>query len=280
MPELPEVETVTRGLRRQLVGRVFVRVACRAKKLREPLAAPTLSRGLRGRQIVAVNRRAKFIQIVLDDGKILIVHLGMTGSLRMAPTDEKPRRHDHALFFFVGADKNPAPEKLVYHDPRKFGLIKLFAGAEDFEQRQKLGVEPLTREFSGAKLAALCQKSSAPIKLEIMKQERVVGVGNIYASEALHRAGVAPTRAAKTLTAAEFSQLAKAIKQVLTAAIKAGGTTISDFRQLNGNEGNFTRQLRVYDRAAEKCLRAHCAGAIEKITQGGRSTYFCPQCQK
>jgi formamidopyrimidine-DNA glycosylase len=295
MPELPEVETVVRGLQRTVLAREIGRVECRVAKLREPLAAPQLARALRGRRLISVVRRAKFILGELDNGKILVIHLGMTGSLRLAPVAEAVGKHDQVLFYFAppgaakksGAGKSGAArgtkahaEKLVYRDPRRFGLIKIFASRNDFERRQKLGPEPLEKEFHPAYLAQKSARARTPIKVEIMKQEVVVGVGNIYASEALHRARIAPTREARSLQRDEFSRLVRAIKKILAASIALGGTTISDYRQLSGDEGNFSQQLRVYGRAAQQCLRAHCGGEIRKITQGGRTTYFCPQCQK
>ncbi|GHS91668.1 formamidopyrimidine-DNA glycosylase [Planctomycetales bacterium] len=270
MPELPEVETIARALRRAVVGRTLTRFYGYTEKLRQPLDAATINRSVKNRSIVAVARRAKFIVLTLDHGGAVVIHLGMTGSLRI---DKNPRRaHDHAVFALDHG------EKLVYNDPRKFGLIKFCpTDAELKIMLGKLAVEPLAAAFTPAYLAAKNARAATPIKTQIMKQEIVVGVGNIYASEALHRAGVAPERPAKSLTAAETAALVAAIKDVLKESIKHGGTTISDYRQLSGREGNFTRRLRVYDRAGLDCR--HCGGKIRKITQAGRSTYFCEKCQ-
>ncbi|MDR0869121.1 MAG: bifunctional DNA-formamidopyrimidine glycosylase/DNA-(apurinic or apyrimidinic site) lyase [Planctomycetota bacterium] len=272
MPELPEVETITRALRRAVVGRILTRFYGYAEKLRQPLDAATINRSAKNRSIVAVARRAKFIVLTLDNGAAVVIHLGMTGSLRIDKKAEPRRAHDHAVFALDNG------EKLVYNDPRKFGLIKFCAtDAELKALLGKLAVEPLSAPFTPAYLAAKNARAATPIKTQIMKQEIVVGVGNIYASEALHRAGIAPERPAKSLSAAETAAVVAAIKEVLKESIKHGGTTISDYRQLSGREGNFTRRLRVYDRAGLDCR--HCGGKIRKITQAGRSTYFCEKCQ-
>lgn len=270
MPELPEVETIARALAPALMGRSVKRVAVHAARLRASLAAASF-RPLLGRPFCEVRRRAKFI-LAATDGPMLVIHLGMTGSLRLAAPGEPRRKHDHAEFFLDDG------QALVYNDPRRFGLLKCYPDAAAFAAAYAdLGVEPLDREFSPRWLAERARRAKTPVKPWIMKQELVVGVGNIYACEALFMSGVSPLRPAASLTAAECASLVNNIKAVLRQSIKNGGTTFSDYRQLNGEEGHFVQKLAVYGRAGEPCRR--CGAIIQRIVQGGRSTFFCPRCQ-
>ncbi|MBP5232704.1 MAG: bifunctional DNA-formamidopyrimidine glycosylase/DNA-(apurinic or apyrimidinic site) lyase [Planctomycetes bacterium] len=270
MPELPEVETIARALAPALLGHSVERVAVHAARLRAPLAAASF-RPLVGRPFREVRRRAKFI-LAATEGPMLVIHLGMTGSLRMAGAGEARRKHDHAEFFLDDG------QALVYNDPRRFGLLECLPdGAAFATAHADLGVEPLEREFSGKWLFERSRKIATPIKPWLMKQEVVVGVGNIYACEALFLSGIAPKRAAQSLSADECASLARHVKNVLRQSIKSGGTTFSDYRQLNGEEGHFVQKLSVYGRAGQPCPR--CGAPIERCVQGGRSTFFCPHCQ-
>lgn len=277
MPELPEVETVVRGLRK-LRGRKIVAVRTRTPRLRVPLNARKLNVAVANNEIKSVTRHAKFIVITLANARILLIHLGMTGSLRMVKFNEPLAKHDHVIFTL---DHTQHGEKLVYADPRKFGLVQTFTDLAAFNREYAhLGIEPLSAKFTAKWMYEKTRRAATEIKPYLMKQEIVVGVGNIYASEALHNAKISPTRAAKTLTRAECTALVRCIKEILQRSIKSGGTTISDYRQLDGGAGKFVRQLKIYDREGKKCTRRNCGGVIGKITQAGRSTFYCPQCQK
>lgn len=271
MPELPEVETITRALAGVLCGRKVVKIATHVERLREPLEAAALRR-ITGAPFTRISRRAKFIVAENSAGRVLLMHLGMTGSLRIAEPGETRRKHDHAEFFLDNG------QTLVYNDPRRFGLLKSYPGRADFDAEYSgLGVEPLEKEFSAAWLYARSRKAKLPVKPWIMKQEIVVGVGNIYACEALFASRISPLRPAESLTADECAELVKNIKAVLKQSIKNGGTTFSDYRQLNGEEGHFVQKLNVYGRAGEPCKL--CGEPLSRTVQGGRSTFYCEHCQ-
>ena len=272
MPELPEVETIARALAGALQGRKLLRAAAYTPRLREPLDTDNLSLAA-GRKFTVIRRRAKFI--IAETGgtaPALALHLGMTGSLRIEEKDAARRKHDHAEFFLDNG------KKLVYNDPRRFGLAKVYPTPAAFaEEYADLGLEPLEKGFSGEWLFTRSRKANTPIKPWIMKQEIVVGVGNIYACESLHRCRISPLRPANGLSRDECANLVREIKTVLKQSIKNGGTTFSDYRQLDGSEGHFVQRLEVYGRTSEPCR--HCGAPIARIVQGGRSTFYCPQCQ-
>ena len=270
MPELPEVETIRRALQARLVGRRFVEVVQRRPDLRFPLPARLPSR-LRGRRIEAVRRRAKYLLAELDDGHVLIVHLGMSGRLVLggAPAG----LHEHLTF---GFDDGAV---LRFVDARRFGSVDLTAAARlgAHPRLVDLGLEPLDPAFTGPALRAALGTTQTPLKVALMDQGRVVGVGNIYACEALFRARLSPRRAGGSLGTREATRLARAIQAVLAVAIHAGGSSLRDYVQADGELGFFQDSFAVYGRAALACPR--CGGAIERLVQANRSTFFCPRCQ-
>jgi formamidopyrimidine-DNA glycosylase len=269
MPELPEVETVCRAMARHLVGKRIVGVTTSNKRLREPLPRERL-RNLAGSRFVAARRRAKFLLLDLDSGPTLLVHLGMSGNLLFRPGGEK---HDHAIFEL---DDGPP---LVYSDPRRFGMILILA-PDELETNpylDRLGVEPLDDSFDVDFLRGRCKDRSRPIKSLIMDGHIVVGVGNIYASEALFRAGIRPTTPAGRIGKQRIERLVTAIKEILSAAIRQGGTTVRTYKG-TGTGGRFQQQLSVYGRGDENCLV--CDRPIESLVLAGRSTFYCRRCQK
>ena len=269
MPELPEVEVTRRGLEPQLAGRVISGVAVRQARLRWPISAGV--RALAGRTIRAVMRRGKYLLLDCGDGH-LIVHLGMSGSLRLLAAGIAPGKHDH--FDLLLGDR-----VLRLRDPRRFGAVLWTAEPlESHPLLAHLGIEPLSRALDAARLHALTRGRRTPIKPFLMDGRRVVGVGNIYANESLFRAGINPRRPANRISMEQCKKLVVAIKHTLRAAIRAGGSTLRDFVGADGNAGYFQQRYWVYDRAGERCRR--CNEKVRRIVQGQRATYFCPRCQK
>jgi formamidopyrimidine-DNA glycosylase len=269
MPELPEVEVTRRGIARQLSGRVISGVAVREPRLRWPVPREVLA--LAGRTVRSVRRRGKYLLVDCGDGH-LILHLGMSGSLRVLPPDTPAGKHDH--FDLVLGDR-----LLRLRDPRRFGAVLWTAGdAGAHPLLAHLGIEPLSRDLTPARLHALTRGSRIALKNFLMDGRRVVGVGNIYASESLFRAGISPRMAAKRLTVEQSRKLVAAIKATLHAAIRAGGSSLRDFVGAGGDAGYAQQRHYVYDRAGKKCRR--CRTPIRKLQQGQRSTYYCPICQK
>ncbi len=276
MPELPEVETVRRGLARRLVGRAIVRVDQRCKKLRIPLPSRFAER-LAGRRIVAVGRRAKYLLIHLDDSAVMLVHLGMSGRLVLhSGRPGAPGRHDHVIFHIDDGTH------VTFNDARRFGLITL-AAADDLERHPllaELGLEPLDEGFTGAALAARLAGRRTPIKSALLDQRVIAGVGNIYACESLFYAGLSPRRTAGTVIGRRAGRLAAAVREVLSAAIEAGGSSLRDFVGASGDLGYFQHSFAVYNRAGEPCPGCDCGGVIRRITQSSRSTFYCPRRQR
>lgn len=271
MPELPEVETTRRGILPVLKNQRISLVTVRETRLRWPVA-PDFVRQLTGQRIRDVRRRAKYLLIELERGTV-IWHLGMSGSLRVLSSGTTPQLHDH---IDVQLDSG---RLLRFNDPRRFGCA--LWTSDDPAQHEliaHLGPEPLGDDFQVDYLAGKAKGRSVAIKQFIMNAEIVVGVGNIYASEALFRAGIRPKRAAGRIKREELTRLVKAIKQVLGDAIKVGGTTLRDYVNANGSPGYFRQKLFVYERVGEPCRR--CKTPILQIVQGSRSTYYCPACQK
>jgi formamidopyrimidine-DNA glycosylase len=270
MPELPEVETTRRGIEPTVVGRTIVRIDVRDRRLRWPV--PDALNEAVGQPIRAVQRRAKYLLFALPNGTV-IVHLGMSGRLRALPATTPPLTHDHVdIVLDSGAC-------LRLNDPRRFGCVLWTTGdPEQHPLLRDLGPEPLSEKFDGETLARAAKGRRVAIKQLLMNSQVVVGVGNIYASEALFRAGIRPRRAAGRLKREEFAALAKAVKQVLKDAIRAGGTTLRDYVNADGMPGYFKQKLYVYERAGEPCRV--CRGPIRHFVQGQRSTYFCANCQK
>lgn len=270
MPELPEVETIVRDLDGMVRGATIRRVE---------VLRPDLLRGdpsefvaaLRGRRIQAVTRRAKNIVIDLGTDR-LVVNLGMTGNL-LALAPETPLPDYVGVRFDLSGGR-----VMAYRDVRRFGRLEVLSKDEWAAREAALGVEPLSEEFTGALMHRLTRGSKVAIKVWLMDQKRVVGVGNIYASEALWRARISPRRRADSLTRPRAARLVDGIRAVLNEAIEFRGTTLLDYRDASGEEGSFRDRLKVYDRAGLPC--PECGTAIRRIVQGGRSTFFCPNCQK
>jgi len=270
MPELPEVEVVRMGLAPLVCKERIVRVQCHRETLRYPL--PPLA-GLTGRRIQSLERRAKYLLFRLDDGQLLVWHLGMTGQFHLLPAAVPPTKHEHVRIDLENGGT------LRYRDARRFGYVGLLHEGElaTHPWFASLGPEPLSNEFSAAHLLQVCRGRKAPIKTVLMDNRVVVGVGNIYACEALFRAGIHPAMPAGMLNLRQVDSLVDTIRIVLAEAIEAGGSTISDFVQVDGKPGYFAHSFRVYGRNGAPCLG--CGTAIERLTQSGRSTFFCPHCQ-
>ena len=269
MPELPEVETTRRGVAPHIVGRTIRGAVVRQASLRWPV--PDLDRLLRGRKVLTVERRAKYILIRFAHGTLMI-HLGMSGSLRLVPAATAPRPHDHVDLLCAGLC-------LRLHDPRRFGAV-LWTDADplDHPRLRDLGPEPLSDAFDGSRLYHMARGRKRAIKTLLMDGRAVVGVGNIYATEALFHAGIRPGRASQRVSRQRLAQLALAIKDVLRSAIERGGTTLRDFLGASGNPGYFAQELMVYGRAGEPCRK--CRHPIRRTVLAGRSTFYCPRCQR
>ncbi|MFN2645678.1 MAG: bifunctional DNA-formamidopyrimidine glycosylase/DNA-(apurinic or apyrimidinic site) lyase [Burkholderiales bacterium] len=268
MPELPEVEVTRRGLAPHLAGRVISAVQVREPRLRWPV--PAVVRRLAGRTVRSVLRRGKYLLVDCGDGH-LILHLGMSGSLRMLPPGTPAEKHDHF-------DLELGDRILRLRDPRRFGAVLWTSDALDRHPLlANLGVEPLSRALDPAALYALTRRHRAPIKQFLMDGRRVVGVGNIYASESLFRAGIDPRVPANRLTIAQCARLAKAIKETLRSAIRAGGSSLRDYVRADGMRGEAQNRHWVYEREGKACRR--CGTPVKRLVQGARSTYYCPRCQ-
>ena len=336
MPELPEVETVRRGLVPTFVGGLVARVEARRPDLRFPLPERFVER-LEGRRVLDLRRRAKYLLADLDSGETLVMHLGMSGSFRVelpevtqrpavtsplvgegkgggavqlgrgfaegaalaaAPHPDPPPQggrgreayvvgeflhprgkaptHDHVVFHFE------AGARVVYNDPRRFGFMQIAptASLDRHPPFAALGVEPLSDAFDAAALAGVLAGARTPLKSALLDQRRIAGLGNIYVSEAMHRARLSPLREAGGLKPAETRRLANAIREVLEAAIEAGGSTLRDHRQADGTSGYFQHRFAVYDREGAVCGHIRCGGIVARIAQGGRSTFYCAVCQR
>jgi len=271
MPELPEVETTRRGIEPHVVGVRVAEVIVRRRDLRQPVSK-NLS-AIAGRRILRVWRRAKYLLVDVDDGSTVLIHLGMSGSLRVVGPAAPWKTHDHLAITMQHG------KQLRFHDPRRFGLVlRLRGNPLEHALLANLGPEPLDGDFTADHLAAVCAKRSAAIKLVIMDSKVVVGVGNIYASEALFRAGIRPQTPAKRVSKARLAKLAAAIRGVLTESINVGGTTLRDFLHSDSEPGFFKQHLFVYSRQGEPCRI--CGTAIRHSVLGQRATYQCPHCQR
>jgi formamidopyrimidine-DNA glycosylase len=296
MPELPEVETVRRGLQPVLEGARIVRVEARRPDLRFPLPARFAAR-LEGRRVTALGRRAKYILAHVEGGLVLICHLGMSGSFRIEQEGgsdtpgvfhherSKDAAHDHVVFHVEPANSPPA--RIVFNDPRRFGFMLFSEGRPDeHPMLGDLGVEPTGNALDGELLAALLRGKKTPLKAALLDQRLIAGLGNIYVSEALWRAHLSPLRLAGTLGKASAKahgmagRLADSIRAVIADAIAAGGSSLRDYTHADGSLGYFQHSFAVYDRAGEPCLTPGCGGHVQRIVQSGRSTFYCPTCQK
>ena len=293
MPELPEVETVRRGLQPAMEGAKIVHAEARRKDLRFPFQKDFVTR-LEGQTVTGLGRRAKYLLADLASGDVLLMHLGMSGSFRVirengekTPGDfhhprAEDRAHDHIVFHMSSG------ARIAFNDPRRFGLMLLVPRTElaDHPLMKAIGPEPLGNEFDAAMLAAACRGKKTSLKAALSDQKVVAGLGNIYVCEALHRARLSPKRQASTIATragaptARAEVLVGAIKAVLQDAIKAGGSSLRDHRQTDGELGYFQHHFRVYDREGAPCVTPGCKGTVKRIVQTGRSTYFCPVCQK
>lgn len=295
MPELPEVETVRRGLQPVLEGARLARVEARRPDLRFPFPE-RFSERLTGRTITALGRRAKYLTMHVQDGPVLICHLGMSGSFRIETDDDgetpgvfhhersKSTAHDHVVFDVVAADG--ARSRVIFNDPRRFGFMLFAEGSpETHPMLAGLGVEPTGNTLDGALLASLLQGRGSPLKAALLDQKLIAGLGNIYVSEALWRAGLSPLRAAGTIAKPgkkarqQSERLAEAIRSVISDAIAAGGSSLRDYMHTDGSLGYFQHSFAVYDREGEPCPKPGCGGHIERVVQSGRSTFYCRTCQ-
>ena len=274
MPELPEVETIRRGLSQQLVGRTISAVRVRQAKLRHVVDARALREHAVGRTISRVERRAKYLLIHLQPGRVLLFHLGMSGRLRVGAPTSEDAKHDH-LIFQMGADL-----ELRFHDPRRFGMClpTTVADLPNHPRLRGLGEEPLSEAFTCDYLRAQAKRSRKPVKNFLMDAAVVVGIGNIYASESLYLAKLRPTRPVDRLRPVHWTRLHGSVRQVLQAAIDKHGTSLSDYVDSNGERGEFQNELFVYGREGEPCARD--GHRIKRIVQAGRSSFYCPWCQR
>jgi formamidopyrimidine-DNA glycosylase len=293
MPELPEVETVRRGLQPAMEGATITRLEVRRKDLRFPFQGD-FARRLQGWVITSLGRRAKYLLADLDSGDVLLMHLGMSGSFRVVSDDQNvtpgafhhprsdARAHDHVVFHMSNG------ASVIYNDPRRFGFMKVFARSEmDQEPFLKdIGPEPLGNAFDAAMLAQAVAGKKTSLKAALLDQRVVAGLGNIYVCEALFRSQLSPRRLAATLATKKgdptdrAARLVGAIHDVLNLAIKAGGSSLRDHRQTDGELGYFQHSFQVYDREGEPCKTDGCEGVVKRFVQNGRSTFWCPKCQK
>ncbi|HEU5179368.1 MAG TPA: bifunctional DNA-formamidopyrimidine glycosylase/DNA-(apurinic or apyrimidinic site) lyase [Candidatus Polarisedimenticolia bacterium] len=273
MPELPEVETIRRGLVPLLVGRRILSVTVRERRLREPIAVRGLAK-LRGATITGIRRRSKYLLLDTDAQLTLLVHLGMTGQLWVSDAQRPKQTHEHVV---IALDDR---RQLRYADARRFGLLRLLQS--DLLHRdprlQGLGPEPLDAALTAEVLTKATRNRKKPVKNFLMDTRSIAGVGNIYACEALYRCKVSPRRPVGKISRDLWEEILASLREVLNEAITAGGTTLRDFLNADGEAGYFAISLRVYDREGKPCLR--CGTKIRRIVQAGRSTFFCPRCQR
>ncbi|HTT82042.1 MAG TPA: bifunctional DNA-formamidopyrimidine glycosylase/DNA-(apurinic or apyrimidinic site) lyase [Rhizomicrobium sp.] len=290
MPELPEVETVRMGLAPVLEHHRFTKVVTRRGDLRVPFP-PHFAQHLTGRTVVQLSRRAKYLLAELDGGDTLVIHLGMSGRLSVYAEGHERRLgnyvyerppsgagrgpHDHVIM------ETDAPAEIIFTDPRRFGLMLLIetAALADHPLFKGLGVEPLSRAFTAGYLEGVLKGRRTPIKSALLDQRKVAGLGNIYVCEALFHAGISPKRRARTIDRTRATALVKAIRRVLHAAIKAGGSSLRDYARTDGALGEFQHRFAVYDREGAPCPRKGCHGTVKRLVQSGRSTFWCPSCQ-
>lgn len=276
MPELPEVETTRRGLIPSLEGRKIVKVIKRRDKIRIDIP-DDFEKRIEGERVKSLKRRAKYIQIFLGSGDVIICHLGMSGKFVIKLKDNEPyEKHDHVIF------ETDLGELVIYNDPRRFGLMTICH--EDELERHKLfkdmAAEPLGNEFNGDYLREKIKKRNSAIKANLLDQKVVVGLGNIYVCEALNMAKISPLRKACDVSSERIEKLVPIIRTILNDAIEAGGSSLKDFAGADGELGYFQHRFVSYGREGESCSNEGCDGSISRINQGGRSTFYCPLCQK
>ena len=273
MPELPEAETIGRALERALKERVITQVEVFSPAMRT-LLTPLSDAELEGLRFVSVRRRGRYLMADLSDKRVLLMHFGMSGVVRIEGKDVPKRKHEHV---FIHLDDGNI---FRFECTRRFSLLEVHQVDENGlpAPLAKLGMEPLSSEFTGKKFFECCSRRSAPVKLLLMDNAIVTGIGNIYAAETLFAAGVDPRKTGRELTLKEAEKIVKHAKRILCEAVEAGGTTISDFRHVDGSEGKFVQNLKIYGKAGEPC--AVCGAVVETVRQGGRSSFYCPRCQK
>lgn len=283
MPELPEVETVKEGIAPAMAGKVIEKAEVNRPDLRWPFPDNMAAR-LNGKRVLGLRRRSKYILVDLDSGETLLIHLGMSGRMLVSgvtigefhhphPT---PAKHDHVVFHMGGG------ARITFNDARRFGAMDLMptAAQEDHWLIRDIGPEPLGNAFNEAYLIERLKGRNMPIKSALLDQRIVAGLGNIYVCEVLFRAGIHPARKAGKISAARVASLVPLIRQVLSEAIAAGGSSLRDYRQSDGELGYFQHVFQVYDREGETCVTPDCGKTIRRIVQSGRSSFFCPQCQR
>jgi formamidopyrimidine-DNA glycosylase len=283
MPELPEVETVRRGLLPVMEGRVILRADVNRPDLRWPLPIGMAAR-LTGQRVIALRRRSKYVLADLSSGESLLIHLGMSGRMLVSGgvlaqfhQDHPPaQKHDHVVLHMEGG------ARVTFNDARRFGAMDLMPtrDADLHPLLASLGPEPLGNSFDEPYLVAALQGRKTPIKSALLDQHLVAGLGNIYVCETLFRAGISPRRMAGEISARRVATLVPIIRQVLAEAIEAGGSSLRDYRQTDGELGYFQHSFQVYDREGELCQKPGCTGAITRIVQSGRSSYYCSRCQR
>lgn len=272
MPELPEVEVICRGLAPVLTGRTIIKVSFGAQKMRLPLPVEATARWVTGHKIVTVRRRAKYVLVDLDSSATLLIHLGMTGRLNFFPADSAVAKHDHVRWLLDNG------LELRFNDTRRFGSVQVIGPGQEPEAIiGALGPDPFWPEFTAPYLADLSKGRQVPVKNFLMDNRVVTGIGNIYASEILFTSGINPTTPAAVLTPRDWREIVANSKLILTEAIACGGTTIADYVNSRGEKGYFQTRLRVYGRAGESCPT--CGGKIDKVSLGGRASFYCPACQ-
>jgi formamidopyrimidine-DNA glycosylase len=277
MPELPEVETVCRGISPALEGATIAKIDIRQSKLRLPVPE-NLGAVITGQRVERVRRRAKYILIDFEDGHHGLVHLGMSGAFRVYKADdEKPplEKHDHII---IDTD---AGARLIYNDPRKFGFFDLIDPGKENDHNFlcKLGVEPMGNHLNANYLWVKFKGKKAPIKQALLDQSLIAGLGNIYVAEVLYLSGISPTKKSGTISKKRLETLCSAVREVIAAAIDAGGSSLKDFSNTEGELGYFQHEFKVYNQADKPCSKESCNGTIKRIVQSGRSTYYCPKCQ-
>lgn len=283
MPELPEVETVRRGLAPVMEGHRFARVQVNRPDLRWPFP-PDMAARLTGRRVEALRRRSKYILADLDSGESLLVHLGMSGRMqvsgdplaRFAHVHAAPEKHDHVIFEMNGG------VRITFNDPRRFGAMDLLPTATQDASKllANLGPEPLGNSFDESCLIDALKGRRTSIKTALLDQRTVAGLGNIYVCEALYRAGISPRRPAGRISAARIAVLVPVIRKVLVDAIDAGGSSLRDHRQASGDLGYFQHSFDVYGREGAPCRKDECGGTVRRIIQSARSSFYCPRCQR
>ena len=283
MPELPEVETVRRGLEPVMTGQVMAQVAVNRPDLRWPFPLNMAAR-LTGRRVLQLRRRSKYILADLDSGETLLIHLGMSGRMlisgdplgRFVQEHPAKEKHDHVVIDMANG------ARVTFNDPRRFGAMDMFTtdAADAHPLLASLGPEPLGNDFSESYLVAALKPRNMPIKSALLDQKIVAGLGNIYVCEALFRTGISPLRKARNVSKPRLAALVPAIRNVLSEAIEAGGSSLRDFRQTDGELGYFQHSFDVYGREGENCRNADCSSRISRVVQSGRSSFYCPTCQR